>query len=87
LQPSVDATVIDFGAAVIDETLTRTIVLTNCGAQPAQFTFDSQSVVFTGLFISSYRCLIVHFIVHVTTLSISVRKQATIQNNTFNNKS
>jgi len=36
----VNTNVIDFGTAVIDETLTQNIVLTNSGARPANFTFE-----------------------------------------------
>jgi len=32
--------VVDFGVAVIDETLTRSIMLTNSGAGQTRFTFD-----------------------------------------------
>ena len=35
-----DTNVIEFGTAVIDETMTQNIVLTNSGARPAKFTFQ-----------------------------------------------
>ena len=40
IQLRVDVNSVDFGTAVVDETLTRSILLTNDGARPANFTFD-----------------------------------------------
>lgn len=40
MQLKVDVDAVDFGTAIIDETLTRAIVLTNSGARQTQFTFD-----------------------------------------------
>ena len=59
LQVKVDVDFVDFGIAVIDETLTRSIILTNNGARETKFTFDRIpcELFYASSFISSAICI------------------------------